>query len=116
MKKIILAYLIPYFTAVAAAFVGWMLLIWFTEDSGPELGALAFLAVLLFTLPYLIYEDYKRIRTFVNNAHAAYKDESKRGDFYQDTTIAAASHFGLPEFVAEWGVKRAMGKIKELRA
>jgi hypothetical protein len=115
MKKIIFSYLVPYLITVSLTLVAWLATIWFYEGWVPVLAGLAFIGALLFTVPYLLHEDYKRIKRVVTGGYDAYKDKDKRDGFYELMVTEIVTVLGVPDFVAEWGVKRAMAKMQEFK-
>lgn len=112
MKHVISWYLVPYISAVVIAIVAWIVAIHNTDGIIPICAGIIVFGIIFFTIPIMVYMDYRTMKDFVLKGAAAYHEPGKRLDFYQEMTTMAASRFGVPEVIAEFIVHRIVKKFK----
>lgn len=111
MKHLVSWYIVPYLTAVALAFVTWLIAIYNTNGAIPVICGLILLGVAIFTIPVMIYMDYRTIKDLVVFGAESYKDPEKRTKFFQEISVRASGQLGVPEILAEFIVKRLIKKF-----
>lgn len=111
MKHVISWYFIPYVSAVVIALTAFIVTINATDGIIPICAGLILLGVIFFTIPCMVYMDYRTLKDFVLKGAEAYHEPGKRIEFYQEMTTKAASQFGCPEIVAQYTIHRIVKKF-----
>lgn len=108
MKAMITQYLFPYFLAVGIFLA---LLVASALSGDPVLivlSSIIFFMALFFTVPLLLYMDYRSARRFIRENVELYNDEERRTHSYMNVASVIAQKIGMPEFVCDYAVKKAI--------
>lgn len=111
MKHLISWYILPYITAILIATVAWIVAIYTADGFVPIVCGLILLCIAVFTIPVMIYMDYRTIKDLVLFGADAYKEPAKRGMFYEDITVRVGNQLGVPEVIAKYVIKRVIKKF-----
>jgi hypothetical protein len=111
MKHLISWYIVPYLTAIIIALVAWIVAIYATDGIVPVVCGLIMLGIVVFTIPVMIYMDYRTVKEMVLRGVTAYQEPERRTEFFQQVAVTISSQMGMPEFLAEYAVSRVIKKF-----
>lgn len=93
-------YVIDYIIINILMITGWSYLIWQYDGIIPISFGIVFGLFFIGYIPYLIYEDYKKIKELYVDYHKLKNDEITQETFNKKFLVKVSDELGIPEFIS----------------
>lgn len=116
MKAIISRYVVPYLMIMALVVSVLGMAVFYLEGWPVYLTVIASLALAVGTIPYFIYQDYRTVMKYVNNARQAHKDGNLRENVFETAGVFASEVSGVPSFIVDPIIKKVNAQFPTQKA
>jgi hypothetical protein len=116
MKAIISRYVVPYLMIMALAISVMGMAVFYLEGWPVYLTFAAFMGFAVGTIPFLIYQDYRTVMKYVNNAKEAHKAGTLRENVFETAGVFASELSGVPSFIIDPIVKKMNAQFPSQKA
>lgn len=106
-------YVFDYIIINILMIAGWSYLIWQYEGFIPIVFGIVFAIFFIGYIPYLISEDYKKIKELYDDYKKLKNDEMTQETFNRKFLIKVSDELGIPEFISSPILSKIM-KEKEI--
>ena len=116
MKVFISRYVVPYLLLMFMNVLGLCSVAYFFD------GLVVFLSVILSvilavgTIPFMIYQDYRTVMKYVNNAREAHKAGNLRENVFETAGEFASMVSGVPSFIVDPIIRKVNAKFPSQKA
>lgn len=111
MKAIISRYVIPYLILMGLNLSGLIAIVFFFDGFPVYASVVLSIILAVGTIPFMIYQDYKTVMRYVNNAIEAHKKGSLRENVFETAGTFASEVSGVPSFIIDPIVKKMNAKF-----
>lgn len=99
-------YVVDYLIILAILVITFVSGIWLYDGLIPSLLGIVLVIFALCYIPYLIYQDYDKVKTTYIEYNKMKKEEMTKEEFIKNFTIRVTDEFGIPEIVTNFVIKK----------
>ena len=99
-------YVVDYLIILAILITTFLSGVWFYDGLIPYTLGVFLVIFALCYIPYLLYQDYDKVKTTWIEYNMMKKEEMTKEDFIKNFTIRVTDEFGIPEIVTTYVMKK----------
>jgi hypothetical protein len=116
MNFFIKRYVIEFSLVILASFSLWMTSVWYLDGIVPKVIGLSFFLLEFGYIPFLIRQDYQKVKTIYLDYRKMQSKEMTPEVFHKKLVIRVVDEIGIPEFIGEKIVDKVITKFSKQTA